>query len=58
MPYSGSGTPVAATQAPLLFPDAGGYVLCGLISFVLGVVLTLFCLRKRRGDETGNGIKR
>ena len=32
----------------LLSPEAGGYVLAAVIAFVLGVVITLLCLRRRR----------
>jgi hypothetical protein len=57
-PYPGPTTPVVATgQAPLLFPGVGGYVLCGVISFVLGVAVTLLCLRKRKSNGSENGIE-
>jgi hypothetical protein len=39
----------AAAQTMMMFPDAGGYVIGGLICFVIGVGVTLLCLRKIRG---------
>jgi hypothetical protein len=51
--YPGAGGPApvaAAEQAPLMFPGAGGYVLCGVICFAAGVAVTLLCQRKRRHD--------
>lgn len=37
----------------LIFSEYGGYVLAGVIAFVLGVIVTLLCIRfknKNRGD--------
>ena len=52
--YSGVNPAVEAmAQAPLMFPDAGGYVLTGVIAFCAGVAATLFWGRNRTRDETG-----
>ena len=32
----------------ILSPEAGGYVLCAVIAFALGVCVTLLCLRRRK----------
>ena len=40
----------------LLSREAGGYVLIGLIAFVLGVAVTLLCLHYRKNqNNTGDG---
>lgn len=35
----------------LLFENAGGYVLVGVVSFALAVAITLLCLRHRERNE-------
>ena len=35
----------------LLFDDAGGYVLVGVISFTAAVVITLMCIRGKKRNE-------
>jgi hypothetical protein len=53
--YSGDPLQVAATaQTPLLFPSIGGYVLCGVICFAVGVLVTLIFQRKQKSGEERN----
>jgi len=40
-----------AYGAFLLPGEAGGYILAGVCAFVLGVLVTLLCLRLRRGGD-------
>jgi drug/metabolite transporter (DMT)-like permease len=42
---------VAAAQTPLLFPSVGGYVLCGVVCFAVGVLVTLIFQRKQKPDK-------
>jgi hypothetical protein len=57
--YLGSGPPSAAAQsAPLMFPGAGGYVVCGVLCFVSGAAVALFCTRRKgkTGDDSKTSI--
>ncbi len=38
----------------LLSPEAGGYVLVGVLAFALGIVITLLCLKLRRQKTEEN----
>lgn len=47
--YMETGAPTQAqANAPLLWEDAGGYVLTCVICFVLGAAVTLLCLRLKK----------
>ena len=39
------GTAGAYTGATMLFEDAGGYVLAAVLAFMLGVIVTVVCIR-------------
>lgn len=41
--------------ATLMFEDAGAYVLVGVLSFTLAVVVTILCLRHRYKKERSGG---
>jgi len=40
----------------LLYSDAGGYILDGLLAFTAGVVLTVICIRMRKKAKPPGGI--
>ena len=45
------GAPAGAfTGATMLFENAGGYVLVAVAAFMLGVVITVVCLRRNRSN--------
>ena len=46
------GTAGAYTGATMLFEDAGGYVLAAVLAFMLGVIITVLCIRFRRKHES------
>ena len=48
-------TPAANSTlgATILGPEAGGYVIVGLLAFALGVVLTMIILKRREADTSG-----
>ncbi len=50
-PQRGADLNETACGAFLLPGEAGGYVLTGVCAFVLGVLVTLLCLRFRRGGD-------
>ena len=54
--FSGShpgGTAGAYTGAAMLFEDAGGYVLSAVLAFMLGVIVTVVCIRYKSKHESG-----
>lgn len=53
IPKSPADAPMAAYGAFLLPGEAGGYVLAGVIAFVLGVAFAVICV-KRGGNKLGN----
>jgi hypothetical protein len=46
------GTAGAYTGATMLFEDAGGYVLAAVLAFMLGVIVTVLCIRYRAKHES------
>ena len=49
----GPGAESSVLGAFVLPNAAGGYILAGVIAFVLGVIITLLCIRyRRRNDDT------
>ena len=52
---SGAALAEADYGAFLLPGNAGGYVLAGVLAFVLGVLVTLACLRRRIGGALPSG---
>ena len=55
--FSGShtgGTAGTYTGAAMLFEDAGGYVLAAVPAFMLGVIITVLCIRYRKKREQEN----
>ena len=48
------GTVPGLYGAVLLFEDAGGYVLTGVLSFAAAVVITVFCIRRREKTKKDN----
>ena len=52
-PHEGT-TAGVYSGAALLFSGIGGYVLIGVLAFVIGVGITVICIRrnKRNGDES------
>ncbi|MBQ6453095.1 MAG: hypothetical protein IJJ14_01920 [Coriobacteriales bacterium] len=49
--HASSGDVIELYGSSLLFSDAGGYVLVGVISFVAAVAITLGCISYRRKSE-------
>lgn len=47
------GTAGAYTGATMLFENAGGYVLAAVLAFMLGVIITVLCIRYRKKHESG-----
>lgn len=47
------GTAGAYTGATMLFEDAGGYVLAAVLAFMLGVIVTVLCIRCRAKRNSG-----
>ena len=47
------GTAGVYTGATMLFEDAGGYVLSAVLAFMLGVIITVLCIRYRVKRESG-----
>ena len=47
------GTAGAYTGAAMLFENAGGYVLAAVLAFMLGVIITVLCIRYRKKHESG-----
>lgn len=45
------GNAQGAYGAMLLYEDAGGYVLVGVISFMAAVVITILCIRGKKKNE-------
>ena len=43
-------------EVMLLYSDAGGYILDGLLAFTAGVVLTVICIRMRKKAKPPGGI--
>lgn len=48
---SGMGTVPGLYGAMLMFGDAGGYVVAGVIAFMAGVLVTVLCIRYRKKTE-------
>lgn len=48
------GTVPGLYGAVLLFEDAGGYVITGVLSFAAAVIITVFCLRSREKTKKTN----
>ena len=46
------GTAGPYTGAAMLFEDAGGYVLAAVLAFMLGVIVTVLCIRYRTKRES------
>ena len=42
----------------LLHEDAGGYVLVGVVSFAVAVVITVLCIKLRERERCGHGTKK
>ncbi|MDO5116890.1 MAG: hypothetical protein Q4D34_00150 [Eggerthellaceae bacterium] len=56
-----SGDVVGLFGASLLFSGAGGYVLVGIICFIVAVIITLGCVSYRRKSEhrkSDDGVKK
>ena len=52
--FCGSGTPYIADNAYgafLLSSKSGSYVLCGMIAFVCGSLITALCIRSKRKQD-------
>lgn len=42
----------------LMYEDAGGYVLVGVISFVMAVVITVLCIRSKEKNKKNQNRKK